>query len=58
VPNIEVKVVSTDNKPTGAGKDGAPLVAAAVGNAVASLTSVRLRELPFSADRVKEALGA
>jgi isoquinoline 1-oxidoreductase subunit beta len=58
VPNIEVKVVSTDNKPTGAGEDGAPLVAAAVGNAIASLTGVRLRELPFSPDRVKGALGA
>jgi isoquinoline 1-oxidoreductase subunit beta len=58
VPNIEVKVVSTDNKPTGAGEDGAPLVAAAVGIAVASLTGVRLRELPFSPARVKGALGA
>ena len=58
VPNIEVKVVSTDNKPTGAGEDGAPLVAAAVGNAIATLTGVRLRELPFSPDRVKGALGA
>ena len=53
VPNIEVKVVSTDNKPTGAGEDGAPLVAGAVGNAIAALTGVRLRELPFSPDRVQ-----
>jgi isoquinoline 1-oxidoreductase beta subunit len=58
VPNIEVKVVSTDNAPTGAGEDGVPLVAAAVGNAIAALTGVRLRELPFTPDLVRGALGA
>jgi isoquinoline 1-oxidoreductase subunit beta len=47
VPNITVRVLSTDNPPTGAGEDGLPLVACAVGNAVASLTGARLRELPF-----------
>jgi isoquinoline 1-oxidoreductase beta subunit len=58
VPNIEVKVVSTDNPPTGAGEDGVPVVACAVGNAVAALTGVRLRELPFAPERVRGALGA
>ena len=58
VPNIEVKVVSTDNPPTGAGEDGVPVVACAVGNAIAALTSVRLRELPFAPERVRGALGA
>jgi isoquinoline 1-oxidoreductase beta subunit len=58
VPNIEVKVVSTDNPPTGAGEDGLPLVACAVGNAVAALTGVRLHELPFAPERVRGALGA
>jgi isoquinoline 1-oxidoreductase beta subunit len=58
VPNIEVKVISTDNAPTGAGEDGVPLVAGAVGNAIAALTGVRLRELPFAPDRVRGALGA
>jgi isoquinoline 1-oxidoreductase beta subunit len=58
VPSIEVRVVSTDNPPTGAGEDGQPLVAGAVGNAIARLTGVRLRELPFSPERVKGALNA
>ena len=58
VPNIEIKVVSTDNQPTGGGEEGVPLVACAVGNAIAALTGVRLRELPFSPDRVRGALGA
>jgi isoquinoline 1-oxidoreductase beta subunit len=58
VPNIEVKVVSTDNPPTGAGEDGLPVLACAVGNAIATLTGVRLRELPFAPARVRGALGA
>jgi isoquinoline 1-oxidoreductase beta subunit len=58
MPQIDVKVISTDNPPTGAGEDGLPLVGGAVGNAVAALTGVRLRELPFSPDSVRDALGA
>jgi isoquinoline 1-oxidoreductase subunit beta len=55
VPPIEVKVVSTDNPPTGIGEAGVPVVAPAIANAVARLTSKRLRELPMSPDRVKMA---
>jgi isoquinoline 1-oxidoreductase beta subunit len=57
-PNVEVRVISTDNPPTGAGEDGVPLVAGAVGNAIAALTGVRLRELPFAPEQVRGALGA
>ncbi len=58
VPNVEVRVLSTDNPPTGAGEDGVPVVACAVGNAITALTGVRLHELPFAPERVRGALGA
>ncbi len=58
VPNIEVKVVSTNNPPSGGGEDGLPVLAGAVGNAIATLTGVRLHELPFAPERVRGALGA
>src|SRR3979411_3427248 len=51
VPNIEVKVISTDNPPTGAGEDGLPLLACSVGNAIATLTGVGLRGLPLAPQR-------
>jgi isoquinoline 1-oxidoreductase beta subunit len=55
VPPIEVKVISTDNPPTGIGEAGVPVVAPAIANAVARLTGKRLRTLPMSPDRVKMA---
>ena len=58
IPSIEVKVVSTDNKPTGVGEDGVPLAGATIGNAFYALTGVRVRELPMTPSRVLSALGA
>jgi isoquinoline 1-oxidoreductase beta subunit len=58
MPHVEVRVISTDNPPTGVGENGVPVVGGAVGNAIAALTGARLRELPFAAERVREALGA
>ena len=52
MPSIEVKVVSTDNKPTGVGEDGVPLSGATIGNAFYALTGVRVRELPMTPARV------
>jgi isoquinoline 1-oxidoreductase beta subunit len=57
VPQIHVEVIETDNPPTGVGQMAAPLGAPAIGNAIASLTGVRLRHSPFTAERVKQALG-
>ena len=56
VPQIHMKVIVTDNPPTGMGEVGIPTVAPAIGNAVAQLTGKRLRHLPMSSDRVKKAL--
>ena len=57
IPPIAVKVISTDNPPTGIGEAGVPVVAPAISNAVAQLTGgKRLRHLPMSPERVKTAL--
>jgi isoquinoline 1-oxidoreductase beta subunit len=56
MPQIHMKVLVTDNPPTGMGEVGIPTVAPAIGNAVAQLTGKRLRHLPMSSDRVKKAL--
>ena len=56
IPPIDVKVISTDNPPTGIGEAGVPVVAPAIANAVARLTGgKRLRQLPMLPDRVKTA---
>jgi len=52
IPELHVEVISTDNHPTGAGQMATPLVAPAIANAFASLTGVRIRQLPMSSDRV------
>ena len=57
IPEIVVKVVPTDNHPTGVGQMATPLVAPAIANAVAELAGVRLRETPMTPLRVKKALG-
>jgi len=57
VPAMHIEVVATANAPTGAGQIPTPLVAPAIGNAVAALTGVRLRHTPFTPERVKAALG-
>ena len=56
VPVMHVEVVSTANRPTGVGQMATPLVAPVVGNAIARLTGVRLRHVPLTAQRVKQAL--
>ena len=53
MPLMDVKVISTDNKPTGIDEAGVPVVAPAIANAVAVLTGKRLRHLPMTPDRVK-----
>ena len=56
MPQLHIKIIATNNPPTGMGEVGVPTVAPAIGNAVAALTGKRLRHLPMSAERVKKAL--
>jgi isoquinoline 1-oxidoreductase beta subunit len=57
VPPMEVKVISNASEPTGIGEAGVPVIAPAIANAVAQLSGKRLRHLPMTPDRVKQALG-
>jgi isoquinoline 1-oxidoreductase beta subunit len=57
IPPMEVKVISNDAEPTGIGEAGVPVIAPAIANAVAQLSGKRLRHLPMTPDRVKQALG-
>jgi isoquinoline 1-oxidoreductase beta subunit len=56
MPPMEVRVIATDNPPSGIGEAGVPVVAPAIANAVAQLTGKRLRHLPMTPDRVKRGL--
>jgi CO/xanthine dehydrogenase Mo-binding subunit len=57
--SIEVDVVSRPGAPfLGTGEAAQGPAAAALANAIADATGVRLREIPFTARRVREALGA
>lgn len=59
VPVIECELINRpDVAATGAGETAITLVAAAIGNAIFDATGARLRQIPFTAARVKEALDA
>ncbi|HET7343432.1 MAG TPA: molybdopterin cofactor-binding domain-containing protein, partial [Methylomirabilota bacterium] len=57
VPALEFELIQRlDQPPLGVGEAGSAPVAAALGNAVFDATGVRLRTVPFTAERVREAL--
>lgn len=59
IPAIEIKVLSTDNPPTGMGEAGVAIPAPAIAAAVATLTKGKWpRQLPMSPARVKAVLSA
>jgi CO/xanthine dehydrogenase Mo-binding subunit len=56
-PKIETVLINRpDARATGAGETAVTVVAAAIGNAVFDATGVRLRQIPFTPERVKAAL--
>jgi nicotinate dehydrogenase subunit B len=59
VPKIEVVLLNRpDHDATGAGETSITIVAAAIGNAIFDATGARIRQAPFTPERVKAALGA
>jgi isoquinoline 1-oxidoreductase beta subunit len=58
VPQIHTRLIVSDHPPTGMGEIGVITVAPAIGNAVARLAGKRLRHLPMTPERVKQALKA
>ncbi|PWC34496.1 twin-arginine translocation pathway signal protein [Azospirillum sp. TSO35-2] len=52
MPAVEVHIVPSHERPTGAGEPGVPTVAPAVANAVFSVTGQPLQTLPFSRDGI------
>ena len=55
---INVRFVDVDTRPTGLGEIGNPFIAGAISNAVYRLAGKRLRHLPFTPERVLNALKA
>jgi nicotinate dehydrogenase subunit B len=59
MPKIECVLMNRpDEEATGAGETSITVMAAAIGNAIFDATGVRLRQIPLTAERVKEALNA
>jgi CO/xanthine dehydrogenase Mo-binding subunit len=59
VPKVECVLLNRpDEEANGAGELSITVAAAAIGNAVFDATGARLRQIPFTPERVKEALAA
>jgi len=59
IPRIEsVLINQPDEEACGTGECSITVVAAAIGNAIFDATGVRIREVPFTPERVKAALGS
>ncbi len=59
VPKIECVLINrTEGEAMGAGETSITLVAAAIGNAIFDATGARIRQVPFTAERIKAALAA
>ncbi len=58
VPEVEIVLINHPDQPAvGAGEPSTVTTAAAVANAIFDATGIRLRQIPFTPERVKAALG-
>jgi isoquinoline 1-oxidoreductase beta subunit len=58
VPELDIHVLNTGNYPAGVGEPAVTVVAPAIANAVYNAVGARVRTLPLTPDRVKEAMKA
>ena len=59
IPKIESVLINRpDQETTGAGETTITLVASAIGNAIFDATGARIRQIPFTPERIKAALAA
>ena len=59
IPRLETVLIDTmDAEANGAGETSITVTAAAIGNAIFDATGLRMRQVPFTPERVKAASGA
>src|SRR5436309_3541167 len=56
IPELHIKLMSTPNRPTGAGQMATPIVAPAIASAVFAANGARVRHTPFLPERVLAAM--
>ena len=56
IPELHIKLMSTPNRPTGAGQMATPVVAPAISSAVFAASGARVRHTPFLPGRVLRAM--
>jgi len=57
MPSVQSVLIDRhDVEATGAGETAITVIAAAVGNAIFDATGARIRQIPFTPDRIKSAL--
>jgi len=56
IPELHIRLMSTPNRPTGAGQMATPIVAPAISSAVFAASGARVRHMPFLPGRVLAAM--